>query len=101
VPWNDAATAGSYLGEKTVLNEFVAFSSFGPNIPHLNPKTVLIMTFALARFANFGSIAIQLGAFGALAPGRRGDVAKLGLLALLAGSLANLANGAIVGIVAS
>lgn len=99
VPWNEAAIAGSFLGEKTVINEFVAFASFGPQIPTLDPKTVLITTFALAGFANFGSIAIQLGAFGALAPERRGDVASFGLLALLAGSLANLSNAAIVGIV--
>ena len=74
-------------GEKTVINEFVAFASFGPQIPNLDPKTVLITTFALSGFANFGSIAIQIGAFGALAPELRGDVASFGLLALLAGSL--------------
>lgn len=101
VPWSDAVVAGSFLGQKTVINEFVAFASFGPQIPTLDPKTVLITTFALAGFANFGSIAIQIGAFGALAPERRGDVAAFGLLALLAGSLANLSNAAIVGIVGS
>jgi CNT family concentrative nucleoside transporter len=101
VPWSEAATAGSFLGQKTVINEFVAFASFGPQIASLDPKTVLITTFALAGFANFGSIAIQIGAFGSLAPERRGEVARLGLLALLAGSLANLTNAAIVGIVAS
>jgi len=83
------------------LNEFVAFSSLGPQIPRLQPKTVLVSTFALAGFANFSSIAIQIGVFGGLAPERRGQVAKFGLLALLAGSLANLTNAAIVGIVAS
>ncbi len=101
VPWHDAGVAGGFLGEKTVLNEFVAYSSFGPQIPHLASKTVLITTFALAGFANFGSIAIQIGALGGLAPERRGDVAKFGLLALLAGTLANLTNAAIVGIVGS
>ncbi|MFF4369299.1 NupC/NupG family nucleoside CNT transporter [Streptomyces sp. NPDC001594] len=99
VPWSEAATAGSLLGQKTVINEFVAYAAFGPQIPSLEPKTVLVTTFALAGFANFGSIAIQLGSFGALAPERRGDVARLGLLALLAGTLANLSNAAIVGIV--
>ncbi|MFI5666227.1 NupC/NupG family nucleoside CNT transporter [Streptomyces sp. NPDC051704] len=99
VPWDEASTVGSLLGQKTVINEFVAFASFGPQIPSLDPKTVLITTFALAGFANFGSIAIQLGSFGSLAPERRGDVARLGLLALLAGTLANLSNAAIVGIV--
>ncbi|MER7735589.1 NupC/NupG family nucleoside CNT transporter [Streptomyces erythrochromogenes] len=99
VPWDEASTVGSLLGQKTVINEFVAYASFGPQIPSLEPKTVLITTFALAGFANFGSIAIQLGSFGALAPERRPDVARLGLLALLAGTLANLSNAAIVGIV--
>ncbi|MFF3014813.1 NupC/NupG family nucleoside CNT transporter [Streptomyces sp. NPDC057939] len=99
VPWDEASTVGSLLGQKTVINEFVAYASFGPQISSLEPKTVLITTFALAGFANFGSIAIQLGSFGALAPERRADVARLGLLALLAGTLANLSNAAIVGIV--
>ncbi|MFF0215940.1 NupC/NupG family nucleoside CNT transporter [Streptomyces vinaceus] len=99
VPWEEASTVGSLLGQKTVINEFVAYASFGPQISSLEPKTVLITTFALAGFANFGSIAIQLGSFGALAPERRADVARLGLLALLAGTLANLSNAAIVGIV--
>ncbi|MFD8792213.1 NupC/NupG family nucleoside CNT transporter [Streptomyces vinaceus] len=99
VPWEEASTVGSLLGQKTVINEFVAYASFGPQISSLEPKTVLITTFALAGFANFGSIAIQLGSFGALAPERRADVAQLGLLALLAGTLANLSNAAIVGIV--
>jgi len=100
VPWGEASQAGSLLGQKLVLNEFVAFSSLGPQIPHLFPKTVRVVTFALAGFANFGSIAIQIGVLGGLVPERRGDVAKLGLLALLAGSLANLSNAAIAGIVA-
>ncbi|MGW1771258.1 NupC/NupG family nucleoside CNT transporter [Streptomyces sp. NPDC002104] len=99
VPWDEATTVGSYLGQKLVINEFVAYASFGPEIPALGDKTVLITTFALAGFANFSSIAIQLGSFGALAPERRPDVARLGLLALLAGTLANLSNAAIVGIV--
>ncbi len=101
ISWTDAVHAGSFLGQKLVLNEFVAFSSLGPQIPRLQPKTVLVSTFALAGFANFSSIAIQIGVFGGLAPERRGQVAKFGLLALLAGSLANLTNAAIVGIVAS
>ncbi|MEV6583911.1 NupC/NupG family nucleoside CNT transporter [Streptomyces sp. NPDC051582] len=99
VSWDEATTVGSYLGQKLVINEFVAYASFGPEIPTLDDKTVLITTFALAGFANFSSIAIQLGSFGALAPERRPDVARLGLLALLAGTLANLSNAAIVGIV--
>jgi CNT family concentrative nucleoside transporter len=99
VPWSEAATVGNYIGQKTVLNEFVAFTAFGPQVDHLSAKTVLITTFALAGFANFASIAIQIGAIGGLAPDRRGDVASLGLKALLAGSLVNLSNAAIAGIV--
>jgi CNT family concentrative nucleoside transporter len=101
VSWNEAAQAGTYIGEKTVLNEFVAFAQFGPHVKELSHRTVVIVTFALAGFANFSSIAIQIGAIGGLAPERRGDVARLGLRALLAGSLVNLANAAIAGVVAS
>jgi CNT family concentrative nucleoside transporter len=100
VPWDEAAEAGSYIGLKTVLNEFVAYAEFGPNIENLSEQTVVIVTFALAGFANFSSIAIQIGAIGGLAPERRGDDAKLGLKALLAGSMVNLANAAIAGVVA-
>jgi concentrative nucleoside transporter, CNT family len=100
VPWDEAAEAGSYIGLKTVLNEFVAYAEFGPNVENLSEQTVVIVTFALAGFANFASIAIQIGAIGGLAPERRGDVAQLGLKALLAGSMVNLANAAIAGVVA-
>jgi concentrative nucleoside transporter, CNT family len=101
VSWDEAAKAGTYIGEKTVLNEFVAYSDFGPNVKNLAHRTVVIVTFALAGFANFSSIAIQIGAIGGLAPERRGEVARLGLRALLAGSLVNFANAAIAGVVAS
>jgi concentrative nucleoside transporter, CNT family len=100
VPWDEAATAGNYIGIKTVLNEFVAFAEFGPNIDQLSDKTVLVTTFALAGFANFASIAIQIGAIGGLAPDRRAEIARFGLKALLAGTLVNLSNAAIAGIVA-
>jgi CNT family concentrative nucleoside transporter len=101
VPWSEAVQAGSWIGEKTVLNEFVAFASFGPEIDGLSPVTVAVVTFALAGFANFSSIAIQIGTLGSLLPERRGVVAQLGLRALLAGGLANLANAAIAGVVIS
>jgi len=101
VPWDEAAQAGTYIGEKTVLNEFVAYADFGPNVKNLSHQTVVVVTFALAGFANFASIAIQIGSIGGLAPERRGDVAQLGLKALLAGSLVNLANAAIAGVVAT
>jgi len=78
-----------------------AIAEFGPQVDQLSPKTVLVTTFALAGFANFASIAIQIGAIGALAPDRRADVARFGLKALLAGSLVNFSNAAIAGVVAS
>ena len=101
VPWDEAAQAGTYIGEKTVLNEFVAYADFGPNVDNLSSQTVVIVTFALAGFANFASIAIQIGSIGGLAPDRRGEVARFGLKALLGGSLVNLANAAIAGVVAA
>lgn len=67
-PWAEASQIGNYIGQKTVLNEFVAYSNFGPVVPELSPKAVLVGTFALAGFANFASIAIQIGSIGALAP---------------------------------
>jgi len=97
VPWSESVTAGGFFGQKTVLNEFVAYVAFAPHIHQLSPKTVIIVTFALCGFANFTSIAIQLGTLGSLAPDRRGDVARYGLRALLAGTLANLSNAAIAG----
>ena len=100
IPWDEAAKAGNYIGIKTVLNEFVAFGEFGPKVDQLADKTVLVTTFALAGFANFGSIAIQIGTIGGLAPERRAEVARFGLKALLAGTLVNLANAAIAGVVA-
>jgi CNT family concentrative nucleoside transporter len=101
VPWSEAVDAGSFIGQKTVLNEFVAFASFGPHVGDFSKVTVVIVTFALAGFANFASIAIQIGTYSALVPGLRSRVARLGLLALLAGALANLANAAIAGVVVS
>ncbi|SEC32785.1 concentrative nucleoside transporter, CNT family [Nocardioides exalbidus] len=101
VPWSESVQAGSWIGEKTVLNEFVAFANFGPEVDGLSPVTVAVVTFALAGFANFSSIAIQIGTIGSLLPERRSVVAQLGLRALLAGALANLANAAIAGVVLS
>ena len=100
VPWSEAVQAGSFIGQKTVLNEFVAYAAFGPQVGGLAPVTVVVVTFALAPFANFASIAIQIGTLGSLIPERGSVVAKLGLRALLAGSLANLANAAIAGMLA-
>ncbi len=99
VPWSEAPEAGSFIGQKTILNEFVAYADFGTQVDSLSPVTVVVVTFALAGFANLASIAIQIGTYSALVPERRGEVARLGLLALLGGSLANLANAAIAGLV--
>ncbi len=99
VPWSEASQAGAFIGEKTILNEFVAYADFGPHVSSFSPVTVVVVTFALAGFANFGSIAIQIGTLGTLRPELRSTVAAIGLRALLAGSLANFANAAIAGIV--
>jgi concentrative nucleoside transporter, CNT family len=97
VPWRDAATVGNLLGTRMVLNEFIAFSQLGALKSSLDPRSFTIATFALCGFANFSSIGIQLGGIGALAPTRRGDLARLGLRAMFAGTLANFVTAIIVG----
>ncbi|OLT12118.1 nucleoside transporter [Kocuria sp. CNJ-770] len=97
VPWTEAIDAGSFLGQKLVLNEFVAFADFAPQIENYSAKTQAIVTFALTGFANFGSLAILLGGLGGIAPSRRRDIARLGLRAVLGGTLANLMSAAIAG----
>ncbi len=97
VPWSEAVDAGNLIGQKTILNEFVAFTNFGPRIGEFSDKAVAVITFALCGFANFGSLAILLGRLAGIAPGRSGEIAKLGLLSILAGTLANLFNAAIAG----
>ncbi len=97
VPWRDAATIGNLLGTRMVLNEFIAFSQLGALKSSLDPRSFTIATFALCGFANFSSIGIQLGGIGALAPTRRGDLARLGLRAMFAGTLANFLTAIIVG----
>ncbi|WP_257349589.1 NupC/NupG family nucleoside CNT transporter [Pseudalkalibacillus decolorationis] len=97
VPWDEAVRAGNFIGQKLVLNEFVAFSSFGPEIPELKDKTVAVVSFALCGFANLSSLAILLGGLGGIAPNRRGDIARLGVKAIIAGSLANMLSAAIAG----
>jgi CNT family concentrative nucleoside transporter len=98
VPWSEATTAGGLFGTKVVLNEFVAFSQLGPMKATLSATTVAVVTFALCGFANFSSIAIQMAVTGGLAPNQRPVIAKLGLKALLAGSLANLMSAALAGL---
>ena len=97
VPWAEAQAAGGLFGEKIVLNEFVAFISLGAQTG-LSPRTVAIVTFALCGFANFSSIAIQMAVTGGLAPNQRPTIARLGLRALAAGSLANLMSAALAGL---
>jgi concentrative nucleoside transporter, CNT family len=98
VPWDEAVQAGSFVGQKTVINEFVAFTNFGPEVDSLSDKTAAIVTFALTGFANLGSLGILLGGLGGIAPERRPDIAALGLRAILAATLANLMSAAIAGI---
>jgi CNT family concentrative nucleoside transporter len=99
VPWNEAGTAGGLFGTKIVLNEFVAFIDLGALQPGaLSDRSRAIVTFALCGFANFSSIAIQMAVTGGLAPNQRPMIAKLGLKALIAGSLANLMSAALAGL---
>ena len=97
VPWRDAPQIGNLLGTRMALNEFVAYSKLGPLRPSLDPKSFTIATFALCGFANFSSIGIQIGGIGALAPNRRHDLARLGLRAMFAGTLANFMTATIAG----
>jgi concentrative nucleoside transporter, CNT family len=101
VPWSEAGVAGGLFGTKVVLNEFVAFAQLGPIQGTLAPATVAVVTFALCGFANFSSIAIQMAVTGNLAPNQKPVLAKLGLKALLAGSLANLLSAALAGLLLS
>ncbi len=97
VPWRDAPTIGNLLGTRMALNELIAYSQLGPLKPVLDPRSFTIATFALCGFANFSSIGIQIGGIGALAPTRRHDLARLGLRAMLAGTLANFITATIAG----
>ena len=98
IPWHDAATIGNLLGTRMVLNEFVAFAQLGTMKGSLDPRSFTIATFALCGFANFSSIGIQIGGIGALAPEQRNQLAKFGIRAMLAGTMANLISASIVGI---
>jgi CNT family concentrative nucleoside transporter len=97
VPWRDASTIGNLLGTRLVLNEFVAFLQLGPMKGTLDPRSFTIATYALCGFANFSSIAIQIGGIGALAPNRKSDLARLGIRAVAAGSMANFMSACIAG----
>ncbi len=97
IPWHDCPIIGNLLGTRMVLNELVAFSLLGPQRGVLDPRSFTIATFALCGFANLSSIGIQIGGIGALAPNRRGDLGRLGLRAMLAGTMANLMSASIAG----
>jgi CNT family concentrative nucleoside transporter len=97
IPWHDCSAIGNLLGTRMALNELVAFSMLGPQKAVLDPRSFTIATFALCGFANLSSIGIQLGGIGALAPNKRGELAKLGIRAMLAGTMANLMSASIAG----
>ncbi len=97
VSWKDAMTVGNLLGTRLVLNEFVAFMQLGPMKAQLDPRSFTIATYALCGFANFSSIAIQIGGIGPLAPNRKSDLARFGLKAVAAGTMANFMSACIAG----
>ena len=97
IPAHDCRIIGNLLGTRMVLNELVAFSMLGAQKAALDPRSVTIATFALCGFANLSSIGIQIGGIGALAPNKRGELARLGVRAMLAGTMANLMSASIAG----
>ena len=98
VPWADAGAIGGLLGERAVLNEFIAFADLGRMKAEISPRAFTIASFALAGFANISSVGIQIGGIGALAPERKHDLARLGFRAMLAGTLANFMSATIAGL---
>ena len=98
VPWNEAIDAGSLIGQKIIINEFYAYASFVQIKETLTPHTQVIITFALCGFANLSSIAILLGGLGSIVPSRRKDIARLGLRAVIGGTLANQMSASLAGL---
>jgi|TARA_B110000003_G_scaffold92767_1_gene94918 CNT family concentrative nucleoside transporter len=98
IPWDEAQAAGALFGEKLILNEFVAFSHLNEYLSGMSEKTIVIVTFALCGFANFASIGILMGSLGILIPEKKEFIARYGLKAVLAGSLANLMSAAFAGL---
>jgi concentrative nucleoside transporter, CNT family len=98
IPWRDCHAIGDLLGVRMVTNELVAFQQLGPMQTALDPRSFTIATFALCGFANLSSIGIQIGGIGALAPNKKAELAKLGVRAMLAGTMANLMSASLVGI---
>jgi CNT family concentrative nucleoside transporter len=100
VPWQEATSAGSLMGTKTILNEFLAYLDLSRLAPGtLSPKSILIMTYAMCGFANPGSLGIMIGGMGTIAPTRRGEIVELGFRSIIAGTLATCMTGAVVGII--
>jgi CNT family concentrative nucleoside transporter len=100
VPWQEATAAGSLMGTKTILNEFLAYLDLSRLAPGtLSPKSILIMTYAMCGFANPGSLGIMIGGMGTIAPTRRGEIVELGFRSIIAGTLATCMTGAVVGII--
>ena len=98
IPWKDARIVGDLLGTRMVINEVVAYAQLGAQKAAIDTRSFTIATFALCGFANLSSIGIQIGGIGALAPNRRNELARLGLRAMFAGTMANLMSASIVGI---
>ncbi|MBZ5652600.1 MAG: NupC/NupG family nucleoside CNT transporter [Acidobacteriia bacterium] len=98
IPWRECGIVGNLLGTRMVINELVAYGMLGAQKGILDPRSFAIATFALCGFANFSSIGIQIGGISALAPNKRGELAKLGFRAMIAGTMANLMSASIVGI---
>jgi CNT family concentrative nucleoside transporter len=98
VPWQDCHTVANLLGLRMVTNELVAFQRLGPMEATMDPRSFTIATFALCGFANLSSIGIQIGGIGALAPNKKSELARLGLRAMMAGTMANLMSASIVGV---
>jgi len=99
VPWSEASVAGSLMGVKTILNEFIAYdqlSKLGPDV--LSERTRMIMTYAMCGFANPGSLGIMVGGMGVMAPSRRSEIVSLGIRSVIAGTMATLMTGAVVGL---
>jgi len=100
VPWAECATAGSLMGTKTILNEFLAYLELSRLSPEaLSDRSRIIMTYAMCGFANPGSLGIMIGGLGTLAPERRDEIVALGLRSVVAGTLATCLTGAVVGLV--
>jgi CNT family concentrative nucleoside transporter len=98
IPWHDCGAIGNLLGTRMALNEVIAYIQLGAERATLAPRSFTIATFALCGFANLGSIGMQIGGIGALVPERRNDLARLGVRAMLAGTMANLISASIAGI---